>query len=543
MAASTGIGLYIGEEQIRAVKLRRSGRGVVLQALGSVATPPGAMSGGVVLDAKLLADAIRRLLRGYDITGNSAVVALPARTATSRVLELPKMNVEDLRTVVAGEMEHYRMIPPGQGTFDFIPLGEVVSGEQVRLRLLLIAADKRIVDSYREALRLAGLQLEALEPFSLAAARAAYPALGSGGVALVAVSARGTELSIFDSGMLRYSRQIDTGSMDLIRGSSSVRLEAAAGGDPQQAPPEQQPDLLARANAGGLQTLQFEIQRSFDFYHRESPEAAQVERILLCADSDQLQGLEAYLAENLGLPVAACEPFRGLHFAESQFNPDFLARVGSAFAPAVGLALRALEEVPEAPGMDLSLTGRESILEKVAPRRLVWALALSILLVLAAVIGAWQLHRALQQREQELAATQARLAEIARTEEEQTRAARRVQEAQAIVQLGGLPWSDILFQVAEFMPQRSWLTNLSSDSTNSLSLEGGAMSADSVATLMDSLARSPLFSMPRMTSIQKDPSKSQPTVKFQIKVSVSQPAAIAVAPAHPGPAVPAGGAQ
>jgi type IV pilus assembly protein PilM len=544
MAVPTGIGIYIGEDQIRGVKLRRTARGISLQRLGAVPTPAGAISGGVPLDVRLLAEGIRRLLKSYDITGGSAVVGLPGRAATSRVLELPKMSREEQKTVVAGEMEHYRMIPPGQGTFDFIELDEPEEGRS-RVRLLLMAADRRIVDSYREALRLAGLQMTALEPFSLGAARAVYSSLGEGSVALITVGARSTELAIFEKGYMRYSRQIDIGSLNM----KEELAEAVSSGESVQEQPVQRPEVRAPedhvprldAATGNLPLLLYEIRRSLDFYHREAIGRTQVERVMLCADADQLAGLSSYLESNLGLRVKVCDPFRGLHYSDAQFNPEFLARAGVGFAPAVGMALRAIDEVPEAPRMDLSVTGPESVLARSAPRRLTWALVVSVLLLIGAVIAALQLWGVRAQRERELAAAREELARVAEVAEEMTAAAQRVKEAQAIVQMRGLPWSQILQQVAEFMPQGSWLTDLTTDpgSTNMLSLKGGALSADSVATLMDSLTRSALFEMPNMKSIQKDTTKSIPVVKFEIKVMVRQPA-----PAPPSQqSAPAGEAQ
>jgi len=555
MALPTGIGLYIGDNQIRAVKLRRTSRGVSLQRLGSAATPPGAISGGVPLDVRLLAECIRRLLKGYDITGNSAVVGLPGRAATSRVLELPTMSKEEMRSVVAGEMEHYRMIPPGQGTFDFVSLGETTEGSQSRVRLLLMAADKRIVDGYREALRLAGLQMSALEPMPLAAARAVFPALSKGGVALITVGEHSTQLAVFDEGSLRYCRQIDTGAVELA-GEMATKEEAAqadSGGEAQPeggSVPEVQVPRLQQAAVGNLPAMLYEIQRSLDFYHREVPQAARVERVVLCADTDQLRGLDSYLERNLGLPVSISDPFLGIHYSDAQFNPDFLAKAGAAFTPTVGLALRALEEVPQAPRMDLSVTGPDSILAKAAPKRLTWALVFSVILVVAALITAVQLSRALGERKRELAVAKEELNRITVVARERTTAAQRAQEAQEMVQMRGLPWSGILQQVAEFMPQGSWLTNLSTESANLLSFEGGALSADAVATLMDSLAQSPLFQFPHMTYVQKDTTKSRPIVKFQIKVQVAPPlppvprgaqAAPTAGPPGGGPLPPGGG--
>jgi len=525
MAVGVGIGLDISEDQIRVVQLRRTGRGIQLQALGALAPPSGALSGGVVHDARLLAEGLRRLFRESRITGSypRVVVGLPGRVAASRVLELPSMSPDELRAVVAGEMEHYRMIPAGQGTFDFVTLGQAATSNS-QVRLLLMAADSRIVDGYREALRQAGVHMAALEPVALAACRAAFPSVKSGGVALILVGARTSDLAIFSNGVLRYCRQMDTGLLDLVAGSQSSSLDLPETEERVEAPPEEVVSLpsLGGVAGGDLQSLVYELQRSLDFYHREAPAAERVERVVLAADTGRLRGLERYLELNLGLPVALCRPFEGVGHSDARLNPEQFSRDESAYAAAVGLALRAIEEVPQAPRMDLSDTGPESRLAKVAPRWLTWALGVSIVLVVLSSLTWFVVGQAVQKRQQMLSASKAELARVTQIESERTSAARRAREAQAIVQLRGLPWSDILLEVSAFMPKGAWLTNLGTSSGNVLQLEGLALSADSVATLMDSLIRSPLFSRPRLAYVQKETVGRRPLVKYQIQVVVSQ---------------------
>jgi type IV pilus assembly protein PilM len=512
MAHPTGIGVEISEDQIRVAKLRRTARGVSLQGLGAAPTPSGAMSGGTVLNSRLLADGIRRALRLANIHGASAVVGLPGRAFASRVLELPAMAKEELKSVVAGEMEHYRMIPMDQGTFDFVTLGEPEDSSR-RARILVMAADKRMVDDYREGLRLAGMHLAALEPASLAACRAAYPALQTGGVALVTVGARTSEFTVFISGAVRYSRQIDVGGLDIIERGAP---EGTALQDMRPALLTTIPTL--EQSGGDLQALLYEVQRSLDFYHREAPAADRVERLVLSVDTQRVAGLDQLLQQHLELPVTVCDPLQGVSYSDADFNPELLARIGSAYGPAIGLALRMIEETPRTPCVDLSVTGRESRLAKVAPRWLLWATGLSVLLVMGALLAMLQGNAVLQRREAQLARAKVELAKVSAEEQARTAAAKRVQEAQQIVQIRGLPWSDILFQVSGFMPEGVWLTSLGVESGNTLALEGSALSATSVATMMESLTRSPLFQGPQMSSIQKENIAGQPTTRYQVKV-------------------------
>jgi type IV pilus assembly protein PilM len=521
MAASVGIGVDIGEDEIRVVKLRRMADGISLQAMGSHPTPKSAVTGGTVTDPRALAEGLRAAFRRYDVRGSWAAVGLPGRAAASRVIELPVMERKELTAVVAGEMEHYRMIPMNQGTFDFIPLGEP-SDENRHVPILVMAADKKVVDSYREALRLAGMQMAALEPVSLAASRAVFPALGGGGVALLTIGARTSELTIFHEGALRYLRQIDVGALEFTGESTGGAGEAGPAGAPDSLSGTELP-RLDRAG-GSRESLVSEVQRSLGFYHREAPSAARVERLVVCLDPERVRDLPEYLETSLGMPVRLGEPFKGVVYSDTRFNPDLLARVAPAYGPAMGLALRMMGEMPGAPQMDLSITGIESKMAKIAPKWLIYALTGCVLLVLAVLTGVLFVNRAVQKRQVELGAAKQELVQVSKEEQERTSAAKRVQEAQRIVQMRGLPWSDILFQVSDSMPQQVWLTGLNADAGNTLELDGVAASAASVATLMESLTRSPLFSGPQMTSITKDSARERSVVRYQVQVVLTPPA-------------------
>jgi type IV pilus assembly protein PilM len=444
------------------------------------------------------------------------------------VIELPAVREEELRAVVAGEMEHYRMIPAGQSTFGFLRLGET-DEDQRRTRLLLMASDRNVVDKYRETLRLAGLQMLALEPSLVASSRAAYPSVNEGGVALIAVGARTTELAIFCNGALCYSRQIDTGTLDILGGGAASTPAPQQISELVQDAPEHEPEHEAQLTPVGstqtdLGSLAYELGRSLDFYHREMPRAARVERLVLSGDVEQLPGLESHLADSLKLPVSVCQPFEQMDYRASAFSPDHLTRIGPSFACAVGLALQAMGEARDVSYLDLSDTGRESRLAKAAPKWLTGSLGISIVLVIAALATSLAVGQVLGARKQALAKAKAELERVAQVERERTQAARRAREAITLVELRGLPWSDILFQLSEFIPEGVWMTGLQAEGGNTLSLDGMALSADAVADFMEFLTRAPLFADPAMTRIQQAAEGTRSVVRYQIKVTVIEPA-------------------
>jgi type IV pilus assembly protein PilM len=513
-----------------------------------MATPKGAVSGGLVQNPQLLAGAIRSVLRNNDIGGAQVVVGLPGRGAVSRSFEIPAMRQDEMRPVVAGEMEHYRMVPSGHSTFDFMRLGAQDSDEK-RVHVLVMAADSRVVDRYREALRLAGRQMVALEPTAAGSFRGARGSAGSDSCAVIAIGARTTELGVFQNGNLCYTRQMDVGKLQLLGGDLPPQAEEARMPETIDHAPDPGLSAIGQDDDGTLPlvagptedvgSLSYEIQRSLDFYYRETPGAARVERAVLCADVEALPELRQQLEDSLGLPVALCEPFADFSHHGRQLTSEESSRLGASLAPAVGLALHGLGETSGVDCLDLSDTGTEGRLAKLAPKWLTAALTVSIIFVVGSLIASMVIGRALREKQQALALAKAELARVEAIEQEKMQAAERAQEAITLVELRGLPWSDILFQVSEFMPRGAWVTDVRAGAGNRLSLEGNAMSADSVATLMEFLTRSPLFRNPNMASITKARTGKRTVVKYRIGVGVVPPSK-ALAQAQISPAAERG---
>ncbi|MFB3880099.1 MAG: pilus assembly protein PilM [Armatimonadota bacterium] len=529
MAVSVGIGVDITDDNIRVVRLRRGRRGAILEAAASVPCPKGAVVGGLVQNEQLLAAGLRQVFRLNQIKGAVVTASISGRAAVFRTLDLPAMQESEMRSVVASEMEHYRMIPAGQGTFDFLPLGKQDEGQR-HGRVLVMAADGSIVDRYREALRLAGRQMTALEPAFAATCRAVYPEVGPGSVAILSVGSHAADLTILCQRAVCYLRQIDVGVHQLTGAPAPVAaaVEVEAMGDEHLGQigandgPAPAPGAEPMAAQASVETLAYELQRTLSFYLRETPGAEPVSEILLCVDPEQLPGLAKELGAALGLPVRLCRADSALAEAKGPAHVG-TGGLNPAFAPAVGLALHALGGSEGVQNLDLSDTGTESRLARIAPRWLTFSLGISIILVFVAIATFLIVGQVVRTRQQRLDAAKAQLAEVTARQAELAAAAERAKEAVTLVELRGLPWSDILFQVSSFMPSGVWLTGLGTTGTSQLVLDGTALSANSVATLMDSLIQSPLFARPRVTRIAERKLGGREVVQYSIEVVVVPP--------------------
>ena len=144
-ADRTAIGLEIESDLLRVVEVRRGSRGGTLQRLGSAPTPAGAVQGDRIVDPGAIGEAVKKLFATHNIQGRRVALSLPARVGLSRIAKLPLVSPNEMPELVRGELEHYRMIPPGEADFDYLVLdGNAKPGEPTAT--LLFAAEKRVVE-------------------------------------------------------------------------------------------------------------------------------------------------------------------------------------------------------------------------------------------------------------------------------------------------------------------------------------------------------------------------------------------------------------
>jgi general secretion pathway protein L len=119
------------------------------------------------------AEPLRRLLDGLDRSGSRTVVLrLPASAALRKTIDLPDAAAENLRDVLAFDMERQTPFSPDQVYFD----GEIASrdAERKRIRVALVVVPRAAADPLIEWLQAAGMPCDEIE---VAAGGAAPPAI------------------------------------------------------------------------------------------------------------------------------------------------------------------------------------------------------------------------------------------------------------------------------------------------------------------------------------------------------------------------------
>lgn len=359
---SDAIGIDIGSHLIKVVQVMRTRNGFVLARAGSTPTPPEAIKQGVVDDRLAVAEAVGTLLHTLGIASPMAVAAVAGPSVIVRQVQLPEMSEHQLRKSIHWEARNYISFPVEDSLLEFQILGKDFSSGTPQMDVMLVATPRDMVDSRVDALTHAGLEPIAveLEPFALMRATLEAEGANQETVALVELGATYTHISIVANSQFVLSRSITIAGNSFTEAiASALGLEAAQADEvkendvrvvmseserAQLSPVGQE---ASRALDPLMEELVREIRRSFAFYdYQQGPAtgaarvAEGVSRVLLTGGSARLGGLDAYLQEQLSLPVVCANPLSNGIVQLPAEGAEHLVAQGTLLATALGLALR-----------------------------------------------------------------------------------------------------------------------------------------------------------------------------------------------------------
>lgn len=225
MARSGGptVGLDIGSNSIKVAEVAPGRGGVVVRALGMAPTPPNAMENSIVIDAQLLGQSVKRLMKESGIGSRSSVSSVSGQSAlVVRVIEVPKMSDAELAETMRWEVERHVPFAANEVIMDFQPINRTDTPPDAQnMEVLLAVAQQDMIDRHVEMLFAAGLAPSAIDVEPLAAARPfiemSPDPLAQRSVAIVNIGASNTDIGIFRDGILAFPRTLPLAGDQITR--------------------------------------------------------------------------------------------------------------------------------------------------------------------------------------------------------------------------------------------------------------------------------------------------------------------------------------
>ncbi len=235
-SARPTVGLDVGSKFMKAVELVPGRNGPTVKALGMAPTPPGAMENSVIVDPKLLGDAVKKMLKEAGIACKRSVSSVSGQGAlVVRVIEVPKMTESELAETMKWEIERHVPFAADEVIMDYQPITRADDDPDAQnMEVLLAVAQQEMIDRHVAMLFAAGLAPSAIDVEPLSAARALIELgpdpYGKKTTAIVNIGASTTDIGIYRDGILAFPR-----SLPLAGDAMTVALAQQLGVDEEQA--------------------------------------------------------------------------------------------------------------------------------------------------------------------------------------------------------------------------------------------------------------------------------------------------------------------
>lgn len=323
--------------------------------------PEGLVVDGEIVDADLFARELRAFVSQHKLRGRAVQVGVSNQKVIIRNIDMPEMTEDELRGAIEFQAQDYIPIPVDEVVLDFQVIGKQVSADgAARQEVLLVAAQKTMIDTFLTAVRQAGLRVAGIDVSSMALVRALVPATSfladehetglCRGIADISSSV--STLVVAVDGVLKFTRIINFSSDRFRRTLSEERgipfddaqtmvqrlgLAGPLSPDEEYYPPDVVADTQERLGKVASE-LSDEIRRSFDYYQGQE-HATPVTELILSGHGALVRNLDAHLAAALQMPIKLGNPLTHISQNNSDVSDASLAYMAPYLAVAVGLAL------------------------------------------------------------------------------------------------------------------------------------------------------------------------------------------------------------
>jgi type IV pilus assembly protein PilM len=374
------IGLDIGSTAVRAVELTGSDPPSVVKA-AQVPLPQGAVENGEVKDPQAVAEALRELWERGGFKAKRVFMGVGNQRVVVREIALPFLPEKELRASLGFQVQEFIPMPVDEAVLDYDPIGEFEQDDRTMLRMLLVAAQRQMVDTVISAATGAKLEPVGLDLVPFAMVRS----VGTTGVgmdledegdeAVIDIGAHVTNIVVHARGTVRFVRILPSGGRDItlaiargigVDDEAAERLKrgedvavvtsapaAAESGDQPEGgpdggpegeeappPPTAGPPDLERVREIAMQraaSFVDEIRSSLEFYTAQA-QGARIARVLVTGGGSKLEGFLELLRQRIPVQV---DPGQVFQHARSQLSlsEEALAEAEPVLAVAVGLAI------------------------------------------------------------------------------------------------------------------------------------------------------------------------------------------------------------
>ena len=302
------VGLDIQPGHIAAVQARVNGS-IVVKHAAAAALPADIVREGEVLDEGVLSEALHELFEDGALSRRVRLGVANQRTVL-RTLELPPItDSKELEAAVRFLAEDQVPMPLSNAVLDFHSLGVHDTHEGPRQHVVLVAAQRDMIQRLLSAARDAGLRPEGIDLSAFALIRSLYRPDPEHDGRVLYLNVDGlTNMAISEGTICRFTRVVGGGieaiASQLAERRSIPLVEARAliAAFDLTATPAPEDEEVRVVLENGIREIAGEVRNSLEF-HRSQEGGGEVSRVVLSGAALDLAGFAEALQEQLGIEV------------------------------------------------------------------------------------------------------------------------------------------------------------------------------------------------------------------------------------------------
>ena len=343
-------GLDISDFSLKIISLKKQRKGFAVASFGYFPIKKGIIEKGEIKQEKELAVLIKKSVqnvKGDKLGSRHAVVSLPEEKAFLQMMQLPKMKREEAVQAVNFEAENYIPLPIDKVYIDFeiIP---PVHNHLDHLDILLASLPRVTIDSYISVIKAADLVPAVLENESIATSRAVIKnGLTPTPVLIADIGTTRTRLGIYSGYSLRFATSVPISSELFTAALSKALKVETAQAEKLWRKKERK---VFEALVPVMTDLSEQVKKYINYYESHAGhqhlngKKLSLSKVLLCGGGANLAGLPEFLSKALHVETVLADPWVNILPAHLSELPPLSFQESLAYATALGLALRGINQ-------------------------------------------------------------------------------------------------------------------------------------------------------------------------------------------------------
>lgn len=323
------ISFDIGSSTIKIVVGKYSREKLVINKCIDIVTPDGVINDGRIVNQDTLKDIMKFSLNENKIKSQDVIVTTNSSLVINREIVIPKVEADEIDTVIRYEIQQYLPINLDDYILQFIILGELEDESGQKLKVNVIAYPDKIARGYYDLINSIGLTPYVLDvTYNSINKIANYSELSKvgekGTVAFVDMGGNSVNVTVLKDGKLDFTRMIKNGGANIdfalsqklnmsVKSTESIKIEKGNLLDIKD------DDVINNTLKICIDEIVMDLERIIKFYSNKSV-GNKIDKIFIYGGISSIKWLDKYLEEKFNIEIEKIDKLKNVEFTSKELK-------------------------------------------------------------------------------------------------------------------------------------------------------------------------------------------------------------------------------